>query len=96
VSEFIFRISDLTPDPEVDIVDAGLETFNKQAASLHTIELLVCFAKSLTGEVVGGAMGVVYRWQLAEIGTNPRKTGTFRPRLRATVPGVSKILAGCS
>jgi N-acetylglutamate synthase-like GNAT family acetyltransferase len=52
----IYSVDD-SRGPDVEVVDQGLGDFNKQAAPIHTVETLSCFAKLSSGEVVGGAIG---------------------------------------
>ena len=48
------------PPEECALVDAGLGEFNDQAAPLHEVQPLSCFARSPSGQVGGGAVG--RRW----------------------------------
>lgn len=46
------------PTPiDAAVVDAGLDSFNRQAADFTTIRRLACFARRSGGAVVGGAVG---------------------------------------
>lgn len=57
MSTIVYSVSNFASEPAVDVVDAGLGSFNKQAAPLHTVQPLSCFAKLPSGEVIGGAVG---------------------------------------
>ena len=48
------------PCAECAFIDAGLGAFNEQAAPLHEVQPLSCFARTPSGQVVGGAVG--RRW----------------------------------
>lgn len=48
------------PSEECALVDAGLGEFNDQAAPLHEVQPLSCFAHAPSEQVVGGAVG--RRW----------------------------------
>ena len=52
-------IHDSYPAEECALVDNGLGEFNKQAAPLHEVQPISCFARSPSGQVLGGAIG---RW----------------------------------
>jgi ribosomal protein S18 acetylase RimI-like enzyme len=51
---------DSHPPDETALVDAGLGASNQAAAPLHEVQPVACFARSATGEVLGGAIG--RRW----------------------------------
>jgi GNAT superfamily N-acetyltransferase len=48
------------PARETALVDQGLGAYNDAAAPLHEVRPLACFARSPSGQVVGGAVG--RRW----------------------------------
>ena len=48
------------PPEETSAVDRGLDESNNAAAPLHEVRPLSCFARSTSGEIVGGAVG--RRW----------------------------------
>jgi GNAT superfamily N-acetyltransferase len=48
---------DGVPPLEGGVVDAGLEAFNHEAAPLHEVQRLSCFAHDQAGSIVGGAVG---------------------------------------
>lgn len=48
---------DDVPAAAGDVVDAGLDAFNHDAAPLHEVRRLSCFARTPDGAVVGGAVG---------------------------------------
>ena len=50
-------IHDDAPEKEVRIVDLGLSASNSQAAPMHEVRALSCFARTPQGAVVGGAIG---------------------------------------
>ena len=52
-----YTVHDDLPAHESRLVDEGLGRFNDQAAPLHEVRPLSCFARLATGEVVGGAIG---------------------------------------
>ncbi len=54
-----FSCHDSYPDEETHVVDAGLGAFNDQAAPLHEVQPIACFARDVGGRLVGGAVG---RW----------------------------------
>jgi GNAT superfamily N-acetyltransferase len=56
-SRWHFSDHDDVPAPEGDVVDAGLDAFNHEAAPLHEVRRLSCFARAADGTVVGGAVG---------------------------------------
>lgn len=45
------------PTDECALVDQGLGEFNEVAAPLHEVQPISCFVRSLSGQVVGGAVG---------------------------------------
>ena len=45
------------PGEATALIDAGLETSNSEAAPLHEVRPLSCFARNQAGAVVGGAVG---------------------------------------
>ena len=51
------EVHDDVPGAEAAIIDAGLEASNRAVAPLHEVVGLSCFARSATGQVVGGAIG---------------------------------------
>jgi len=52
-----FTEHDDVPAPEGDVVDAGLDAFNHEAAPLHEVRRMSCFARDAGGAVIGGAVG---------------------------------------
>ncbi len=52
-----YTVHDDLPAHESRLVDEGLGSFNDQAAPLHEVRPLSCFARLASGEVVGGAIG---------------------------------------
>ncbi len=52
-------IHDGHPAAETAVVDNGLGAFNDEAAPLHEVKPMACFAHAQDGTVVGGAVG---RW----------------------------------
>jgi GNAT superfamily N-acetyltransferase len=52
-----FSEHDDVPAQEGDVVDAGLDAFNHEAAPLHEVQRLSCFARAADGTIVGGAVG---------------------------------------
>ena len=54
---FSFTVHDDLPLVETRLVDEGLGSFNDQAAPLHEVLPLSCFARTATNQVVGGAIG---------------------------------------
>lgn len=56
---FQFSTHDSYPREETALVDNGLGSANALAASLQEVQPISCFARTRTGEVVGGAVG---RW----------------------------------
>ena len=42
--------------PETEIIDAGLDRYNREAADLDAVRNFACFARAKSGEVVGGAI----------------------------------------
>ena len=59
MAKFSFSIHDNHPEDETRFVDSGLAEFNDQAAPLHEVEPISCFARDESGRVMGGAIG---RW----------------------------------
>ena len=55
-SPFTYTIHDDLPREESRLVDAGLDYANDQAAPLHEVQTLSCFART-SNRVVGGAVG---------------------------------------
>jgi GNAT superfamily N-acetyltransferase len=51
---------DSYPLEETALVDAGLGEANDAAAALHEVQPISCFARSASGQVIGGAVG--RRW----------------------------------
>lgn len=45
------------PEPEANLIDAGLEASNLAAAPLHEAQLLACFARLENGTAIGGVVG---------------------------------------
>ncbi len=56
---FIVSVHDSHPPEESALVDQGLGEANDAAAPLHEVEPLSCFARTGSGQVIGGAVG---RW----------------------------------
>lgn len=52
-----FSAAGPTLGTETKVVGEGLDSFNRQAAPLDTVNPLACLAKLSTGEVIGGAVG---------------------------------------
>ena len=52
----ISRHDDYPPE-ECAVVDKGLGEFNETAAPLHEVQAISCFVRSMSGQVVGGAVG---------------------------------------
>jgi ribosomal protein S18 acetylase RimI-like enzyme len=52
-----YSVHDDLPPEESRIVDQGLGSANEQAAPLHEVQPLSCFARSASGQVAGGAIG---------------------------------------
>ena len=52
-----FSDHDDVPAQPGDVVDAGLDAFNHEAAPLHEVQRLSCFARTPAGAIVGGAVG---------------------------------------
>jgi ribosomal protein S18 acetylase RimI-like enzyme len=50
-------VHDEYPPEECAFIDDGLGTSNEAVAPLHEVKPLSCFARSETGEVIGGAIG---------------------------------------
>jgi len=50
-------VHDDAPEEEARIVDLGLSASNSQAAPMHEVRALSCFARIPQGAVVGGAIG---------------------------------------
>ena len=48
---------DAHPAAEAAVVDSGLGAFNDEAAPLHEVQPMACFARAEDGTVVGGAVG---------------------------------------
>ncbi|MBK7975697.1 MAG: GNAT family N-acetyltransferase [Deltaproteobacteria bacterium] len=59
MTSFRLTVHDGHPPDETAVVDTGLGSFNDEAAPLHEVEPLACFAHADDGTVVGGAVG---RW----------------------------------
>jgi GNAT superfamily N-acetyltransferase len=53
-------VHDSHPPAEAAMVDDGLEAANAAAAPLHEVRPIACFARTSSGELVGGAVG--RRW----------------------------------
>ena len=53
-------VHDSHPPAETALVDGGLGASNEAAAPMHEVQPLSCFAKSESGDVLGGAIG--RRW----------------------------------
>ena len=52
-----YSVHDTLPDTESRIVDDGLGAANDEAAPLHEVQPLSCFARDASGKVIGGAVG---------------------------------------
>jgi GNAT superfamily N-acetyltransferase len=52
-----FTVHEDVPVDEGRLVDEGLGSYNDEAAPLHEVRRLSCFARRPDGEVVGGAVG---------------------------------------
>ena len=52
-----YTVHDELPSEESRVVDEGLGAANDQAAPLHEVQPLSCFARLASGQVVGGAIG---------------------------------------
>lgn len=52
-----FSEHDDVPADAGNVVDAGLDAYNGEAAPLHEVQRLSCFARLPSGAVVGGAIG---------------------------------------
>lgn len=56
-SKLSIRVHDALPPAESAIVDDGIGRSNAEAAPLHEVTPLSCFAHSERGDVIGGAVG---------------------------------------
>ena len=54
---FVWSVHDDVPSDDARVVDAGLGSFNESAAPVRDSRPLGCFARTLAGLVVGGAVG---------------------------------------
>ncbi|WP_280151042.1 GNAT family N-acetyltransferase [Piscinibacter sp. XHJ-5] len=52
-----FTVHDDVPADEGRMVDDGLGRYNESAAPLHEVRPLSCFARTASGQVIGGAVG---------------------------------------
>lgn len=52
-----FSLHDGVPHEAGSLIDTGLGASNEEAAPLHEVERLSCFARLPSGEVAGGAVG---------------------------------------
>jgi len=59
MTSIALSVHDSYPPDETALIDKGLGDANDLAAPLQEVQPLSCFARSDTGEVVGGAVG---RW----------------------------------
>lgn len=57
LAEFTWDVHDEVPDAEGRVIDWGLGDSNDEAAPLHEVGRLSCFARLASGAVVGGAVG---------------------------------------
>ena len=55
--DLIWEVSAAPSRSDLDIVDEGLENFNRTAADLASVRPLACFARTADGRCVGGAVG---------------------------------------
>jgi ribosomal protein S18 acetylase RimI-like enzyme len=58
--QLTFNVHDGVPHEAGGVVDAGLGASNDEAAPLHEVERLSCFARLPSGEVAGGAVGRIW------------------------------------
>ena len=58
--DIAFSSHDGHPPEACAFVDQGLGAFNAAAAPLHEVQAISCFARDVTGQVIGGAVG--RRW----------------------------------
>jgi ribosomal protein S18 acetylase RimI-like enzyme len=56
-ANFSITTHDQPPADAVSVVDAGLGAANQQAAPVHEVRPLACFARRPDGTVIGGAVG---------------------------------------
>ena len=56
-TSLVFSCHDDVPAEAGDVVDQGLGDANAAAAPLHEVRPLSCFARTPSGDVVGGAVG---------------------------------------
>ena len=70
-------VHDSHPSAESALVDQGLGDFNAAAAPLHEVRPMSCFARSDSGQVLGGAVG--RRWgrccELQQLWVEPTARG---------------------
>ena len=52
-----YSVHDDLPRDDARVVDEGLGVANDEAAPLHEVRPLSCFARLASGEVIGGAVG---------------------------------------
>lgn len=52
-----WEVHDAVPDAQGRAVDDGIGQFNNEAAPLHEVQALSCFARLPRGAVIGGAVG---------------------------------------
>ena len=52
-----YTVHDVHPREDARLIDEGLGTANDQAAPLHEVKPLSCFARTASNQVVGGAVG---------------------------------------
>ena len=57
IGAITYTTHDELPAEASQLVDQGLGAFNDQAAPLHEVRPLSCFARLASGEVIGGAVG---------------------------------------
>ena len=55
--DIVVSSHDDLPQPESTIVDEGIGAYNDEAAPLHEVRPLSCFARDAQHRVVGGAVG---------------------------------------
>jgi len=52
-----YSVHDEAMRADADVVDTGIGEYNDAAAPLHQVQPLQAFARSASGEVIGGAVG---------------------------------------
>lgn len=57
LGDLALSVHDDVPAEPARVVDDGLDAFNLSAAPLHEVRGLSCFARDVSGAVVGGAVG---------------------------------------